>query len=260
MQSFAGDVFHYQVQALAVVPNFEDFADIRMVERGGCTCLAAQAFASLRLGGHFRRQELNGDLAIKPGIASAIHNAHATFTNVVKDFIWTQPRCGGQRTQGGSFCRVLGLGKNIRTAWIFNLVEHREHLAGDFRIGGCRVDILLPLRFGESDGGFVDRVRKLPAIVRHGPGVPAKASSSQLRAKLQWRATVAVPQPISRAISSRVRPSKTLSSTTCRSAGLIAASRFRRSSISSSECSAGECGPDRSGSSAFSVRFESGRA
>jgi sigma-B regulation protein RsbU (phosphoserine phosphatase) len=46
-------------------------------------------------------------------------------------------------------------------------------------------------------------------------------------------------------ISSRVSPSKTLSSTTRRSAGLIAASRFRTSSISSSECSLGRA-PGRS--------------
>src|SRR5262249_1668058 len=89
MQSFAGDIFHHQKQCVAVFPNFEDFADIGMIEGGGGLCLAAQAFARVRIGCHVGPQELDGDLTIEPRVAGAIHDAHAALTNTGKDFIRT---------------------------------------------------------------------------------------------------------------------------------------------------------------------------
>jgi len=56
---------------------------------------------------------------------------------------------------------------------------------GDLRIWRGIADILLPLGLNERGDDLVDRVRRLPALTRRSPGDPAKAASSQFRAKLQ---------------------------------------------------------------------------
>src|SRR4051794_27870592 len=101
MQRYAGDKLHHQKQRVAVFADFEDLANIRMVKRGSCPCLAAQPFTRLRVGSYFRRQELNGDLTIQPRVARTVYHAHATLTDAGMDFIRTQPASRKLREPGG---------------------------------------------------------------------------------------------------------------------------------------------------------------
>ena len=52
MQRFAGDVLHHQEQRVAVFANFENLADVRMIDRGHGHRLAAQTLARVRVSRH----------------------------------------------------------------------------------------------------------------------------------------------------------------------------------------------------------------
>jgi hypothetical protein len=86
-QRRSGDVLHDEEQQIAVLTDLEDFADIRMIERGNRHRFPAEAFARLRVGRRRRRQHLDGDLPIEAGISSAVHHAHPALTNRREDLI-----------------------------------------------------------------------------------------------------------------------------------------------------------------------------
>ena len=50
VQRFAGDVLHHEEQRIAVFANFENLADVRMIDRGDGHRLAAQTLARVRVG------------------------------------------------------------------------------------------------------------------------------------------------------------------------------------------------------------------
>ena len=53
-------------------------ADMRMIERGQDARLALEAREAIRIGREQCRQQLDGDVSIEPGVARAIHLAHAS--------------------------------------------------------------------------------------------------------------------------------------------------------------------------------------
>ena len=95
MQRFAGDVLHHEEQRIAVLANFEDLADVGMIDRGHGHRLAAQTLARVRVSRRLGRQQLDGDLTIEPRVVGAIDLAHAS-----------RPE-GGQNLVGGrGACRA----------------------------------------------------------------------------------------------------------------------------------------------------------
>jgi hypothetical protein len=87
MERFSADPFHHHEWLTCVFADFEDFADVGVIEGGGGNSLSAEAFAGLCIGGERGRQELDGDVTIKPHITGSIDHTHATFANVGEDFI-----------------------------------------------------------------------------------------------------------------------------------------------------------------------------
>jgi hypothetical protein len=49
VQRFARDVLHHEEQRVAVFANFENLADVRMIDRGHGHRLAAQTLARVRV-------------------------------------------------------------------------------------------------------------------------------------------------------------------------------------------------------------------
>src|ERR1041384_1427896 len=96
-KGFALDEFHDEVVGtVVVVPNIVQCADVRMTELRDGACLAFEACLQVWTSHQRRFQSLDGDRAIKPCIAGAIHLAHAAGANWRDDFIGTQ---SGSRIQ-----------------------------------------------------------------------------------------------------------------------------------------------------------------
>jgi hypothetical protein len=55
-----------------------------------------EALAARRIGRDFRRQDLQGDVAVQPRIAGPIDLAHAAGPKCGEHFVGTEPRAGGQ--------------------------------------------------------------------------------------------------------------------------------------------------------------------
>ena len=96
MQGGAGDVLHHQEQFVAVCANFEDLADVWVIQRSDGQRFAAKTLPRLAVGRHPCRQELDGDLAFEPGIPGAIHLAHAARAKWCNDFIDAEAGAGNE--------------------------------------------------------------------------------------------------------------------------------------------------------------------
>lgn len=73
-----------------MLADFEDFADIGVIERGDSHRLKAEPLPCLWVGSHARQQQLNGDLTIEPRVARTVHDAHAALANGTEDLVRTK--------------------------------------------------------------------------------------------------------------------------------------------------------------------------
>ena len=136
------------------------------------------------------RQKLNGDTPIQTRVVCRLDLAHSARAEALEDLVRTDLGASTQsqrRNRGSGGATELAGSRKAHESGVASISsEHRQHFASYFRVWGGSVYILRPFRFSERGGGLVDRVRQLPALVRHRPRVSAKASSSQFRVKLQF--------------------------------------------------------------------------
>ena len=78
-----------------------DHADVGMVEGGEHPRLALEAHDVFRIVSERARQDLDGDIASQPGIARAIHLAHAAYAKELLDLEHAEPASIGKRARGG---------------------------------------------------------------------------------------------------------------------------------------------------------------
>src|SRR5215813_12232872 len=75
-------------ERMAFVPaDFVDRADFRMVERGRCTRLAAEAFERLRVLSEVFGQEFQGDETTKLGVLGFVHDPHPAHAEFLDDAV-----------------------------------------------------------------------------------------------------------------------------------------------------------------------------
>lgn len=86
---------HQRVPAGALF-DAVDGGDARMVERAKHLRLAAEPRQAIRIGHDGGGKDLERDLAIQPGVASAIHLAHPTRAERADDEVCTESRAGEQ--------------------------------------------------------------------------------------------------------------------------------------------------------------------
>ena len=82
--------FHDGVHRLTIPLEVVNGQDVGMRNRRDRPDLALEAGGRILVGGHVRQQHLDGDLAIEPGIAGAVHDAHAARANHLEDFVGSE--------------------------------------------------------------------------------------------------------------------------------------------------------------------------
>jgi hypothetical protein len=88
-QRVAFEILQDEIWGAVLVPHVVQRADVRVVELRDGARLAVEALPELRVGGDVRRQHLDGDGAIQPRIARAIHFAHAARPERGDDLVGT---------------------------------------------------------------------------------------------------------------------------------------------------------------------------
>jgi hypothetical protein len=77
-----------------LLANFEDLANIGMIERGGRHRLTAETFLCLSVSCQGGRQQLNGDLTIEPWVSRLEHHSHTALPDWGKDLVGTKASSG----------------------------------------------------------------------------------------------------------------------------------------------------------------------
>ena len=89
-ERLAVDQLEYQGADAVVLLEAVDRADVRMIERGEDARFATEARQSFGVLRQKRRQDLDGNVALQPGVARAIHLAHAAGPDVRINAVWSQ--------------------------------------------------------------------------------------------------------------------------------------------------------------------------
>ena len=95
-ERFAIKVLHHEERRSLVAPDVEQRADIRVAQRRNDAGFAVEALAELGIVSERRRQDLDRDRSIEPGVAGLVNLAHASCAERRDDFICTEPHTGGQ--------------------------------------------------------------------------------------------------------------------------------------------------------------------
>lgn len=74
-----------------------DGTDMRVVEGGQELCLALEALETVGVLREDIGQDLEGDIAIEPGVTGAVHDAHAARPQGGLDFVRADAGAGGER-------------------------------------------------------------------------------------------------------------------------------------------------------------------
>ena len=72
--------------------DFEDLADVGVIDRSDGNRLAAQTLTRTRIGGRLGGQQLDGDLTIEPRVPGEIDLAHASGTEGGKNLVRPEAR------------------------------------------------------------------------------------------------------------------------------------------------------------------------
>jgi hypothetical protein len=95
-KSFPFKTFEYQVGGAVVVPNVVQNADVGMRQLGDGAGFALEALAEFGILREMFGEDFDGDVAIQPRIASAIHLTHAPRAQRRLDFIRPEFRSRGK--------------------------------------------------------------------------------------------------------------------------------------------------------------------
>jgi len=95
-ERLAFEVLHDQEVGAVLPADVIERADIRMLERGNGFRFPLHALLQFRIRGKMRRQNLDGNRAVKTRIPGAVHLAHAASPERRLDLVGTEFRAGGE--------------------------------------------------------------------------------------------------------------------------------------------------------------------
>src|SRR5258708_31583881 len=87
LQAYAVQKLHGDERLLAMLADFVDGADTRMIESRGGASFPAKAFQSLRVPRQFIGQELEGHETAKLGVLGLVNHAHAATTKFLDNAV-----------------------------------------------------------------------------------------------------------------------------------------------------------------------------
>ena len=82
-----------------MIPDVVQRANVRMVQRRDALGLPFKPFAKLRIERQHRRQHLDRDGALEPGVARFVDLAHAARADRLNDFVRTELRAGREHRE-----------------------------------------------------------------------------------------------------------------------------------------------------------------
>ena len=91
------DQLHHQRADAVRFLEAVDVRDVGVIERCEHLGFAGEAGQALGVLGEVLRQDLDGDVAVEPGVARAVDLPHASLTELGGDLVRTESRAGGQR-------------------------------------------------------------------------------------------------------------------------------------------------------------------
>ena len=97
IQRVAGDVLHHQEERGRVFADFEDLADVRMIDCGHGHRFVAQALPRLGIGGGVGREQFDRDPPIEAWVVGAIDLTHASRADGRENLIAAEAGAGRQR-------------------------------------------------------------------------------------------------------------------------------------------------------------------
>jgi hypothetical protein len=117
-----------------LMPDVEERANVRMIERRQRPRLAIESLSKQRVGGERCREDLDRNRAIQPRVAGAKHFPHAAGAERRDDFIGAEPRAGeqchgsGRNYRGCSDSDESGM---MDAAMSFDARAQRSNILGD---------------------------------------------------------------------------------------------------------------------------------
>ena len=96
-QGHALHPFHRDERHAGLLADVVDGQDVRMIQRGGGLRFLLEPAETIGIAGHVARKDLDGNRAIEPRVARAVHLAHAPRTDGLGDFIRAKTRTWGER-------------------------------------------------------------------------------------------------------------------------------------------------------------------
>src|SRR5262245_11940603 len=85
-----------------IVTDVVQRADVRVIERCDSLGFALEPIPALRIDGDVRREELEGDGSVQPGVARFVDLAHATCPERGFDEVWTERGSARERHEASS--------------------------------------------------------------------------------------------------------------------------------------------------------------
>ena len=98
-QRLAFEQLRHRVRRAIAVADVVNRQDVRMRERGHRAGLALEARERVRVGGHGRRHDLDGDVAFEPRVARPVDLAHAAGADGGQNLVRTETGTGSKRRQ-----------------------------------------------------------------------------------------------------------------------------------------------------------------
>lgn len=101
VQVGAVDELHGEIKGVIGLAEFVKCDDVFVAELGGVLGLTAEALDHGRLGGHLRRQHLEGDFAVILGVVRLVNRAHSAGRDVRQYLVLADPDVPARPLGGG---------------------------------------------------------------------------------------------------------------------------------------------------------------
>src|SRR5271167_4968603 len=148
-QGFAFQQLHNQVRSAILHTDVIDGEDVGMVQRRDAARLLLETVHPLGVGGDGLGQHLDGNGAVQPRVASAVHLAHAALADGRDDFVgakfvvcgqchWQLQKLYDEARPAGLIVKVGGAPSwiNLHCGWFDEAMWLRENEGGAARAGG----------------------------------------------------------------------------------------------------------------------------
>src|SRR6266404_2498739 len=93
-ERLAFQIFHHQIINAVLLADVEECADVRMIQAGNSARFALESFAQFGTIRKMRRQNFDGDDAVEPRVARAVHLTHPARADRGENFIWAESSSG----------------------------------------------------------------------------------------------------------------------------------------------------------------------